>query len=490
MRFHAVVKTGVFSTSLFLQCCSAFLHSGFTTPSLQVSRPITRLLSTSTEHGSSVESFIPVNADDVDSDYEPSSPFLQIMKKRGFFHQCTNLEGLDKAMLEGEKENKPVSAYLGFDATADSLHVGSLLQIMILRHLQKCGHRPIVLVGGGTTKVGDPSGKDESRKMLTEESIQANIDGIAKVFERFLTFGEQPTEALLVNNDEWLSPLQYLQFLRDYGPYFTINRMMNYESVKVRLDREQPLTFLEFNYMILQAYDFLELRRRHDCILQLGGSDQWGNIVNGCDLNRKADQHTVYGLTAPLITTSDGKKMGKTANGAMWLNKEKLSEYEYWQFWRNTNDADVARFLKLFTELSLEEIDKLTNVEGAAINQAKVVLADEATRMLHGADCLPAIHDTVQSMFAGKGKSNSALQTVEVSQAEVDAGIPVVDLYMKLGMTKTKSEGRRLIKGGGARLNDEKITEEHLVILPEVFDEDQQIKLSSGKKKHGIIQIV
>mmetsp|Transcript_40233 Transcript_40233/g.52968 ORF Transcript_40233/g.52968 Transcript_40233/m.52968 type:complete len:480 (+) Transcript_40233:107-1546(+) len=415
---------------------------------------------------------------------EIKSSFLQNMRDRGFFHQCTDLEGLDKK-LSGDA---PVSAYLGFDATADSLHVGSLLQIMILRNLQQSGHKPIILVGGGTTKVGDPSGKDEARKMLTEETIQSNINGIASVFEKFIEFGDGPTDAMLVNNDEWLSNLNYLQFLRDYGPHFTINRMLNFESVKLRLDREQPLSFLEFNYMILQGYDFLELSRRYDVALQLGGSDQWGNIINGIDLARKVDQKHVFGLTAPLITTSDGKKMGKSAAGAVWLNADKLSAYDYWQFWRNTADDDVIRFMKLFTELPLEQIEEYSKLKGAAINEAKIVLADETTKMLHGEECLGPIKETVASMFAGKGSASGALPTVALTADEIEGGIPAVDCFIKLEFAKSKGEARRLIKGGGARLNDEKIQDENFLLTKNLFV-DGKVKLSSGKKKHGMIEI-
>jgi len=415
---------------------------------------------------------------------EVKSDFLNILKSRGYLHQCTDLLGLDRKMLA----QKPVAAYLGFDATASSLHVGSLLQILILRNLQKNGHKPIVLVGGGTTKVGDPSGKDEARKMLTEEQIQRNIDGITQVFMKFLKFGDGPTDAVLVNNDEWLSNLNYLTFLREYGPHFTINRMLNFESVKLRLDREQPLSFLEFNYMILQGYDFLELSRRYGVCLQLGGSDQWGNIINGIDLARKVDGKQLFGLTAPLITTSDGKKMGKSASGAVWLNADMLPPYDYWQFWRNTADQDVIRFMKLFTEIPLEKVAVYERLEGAAINEAKVILADEATKMLHGEGCLSGIKETAASLFLGKGSASEGLPTVTVSQAEVEKGVPVIDVYILLGFAKSKSEARRLIQGGGARLNDKKIESEDMIISKSDFVE-RKAKISSGKKKHGIVEI-
>ncbi|CAM9116366.1 unnamed protein product [Discosporangium mesarthrocarpum] len=361
---------------------------------------------------------------------------------------------------------------------------------MILRHLQNSGHQPIVLVGGGTTKIGDPSGKDESRQMLDEQGIQANINGITRVFEKFLRFGDGKNDAKLVNNDEWLSQLSYLGFLRDYGQHFTINRMMTFDSVRLRLDREQPLTFLEFNYMLLQAYDFTELYRRYGCVLQMGGSDQWGNMVNGVDLGRRVEGADLYALTAPLITTSDGKKMGKSADGAVWLNEDKLSAYDYWQFWRNTVDADVIRFIKLFTELPMEEIAVLEKLEGAGINEAKVVLADEATKMLHGPECLDQIHQTVKQVFAGRGGgSNAALPRAGVSAAAAEAGIPIIDLYLQLELAKTKSEVRRLIKGGGARLNDEKIEDEGFTLKIADFDVNGEVKISSGKKKHGIVAV-
>lgn len=414
------------------------------------------------------------------------SNFLQTLSARGYIHQCTDFKALDEACAAG----KPIAAYLGFDATAPSLHVGSLLQIMILRHLQKSGHKPLVLMGGGTTKVGDPSGKDEARKLMTYETIQGNIASISEVFRRFLAFGDGATDALLVNNDEWLSPLRYLDFLRDYGQHFTINRMLNFESVKMRLDRESPLSFLEFNYMILQAYDFLELSRRYQARLQLGGSDQWGNIINGVELARKVDGRHLFGLTAPLMTTSDGKKMGKTASGAVWLKKELLSEYDYWQFWRNTNDADVTRFLKLFTEVPLEKIVELARLEGAGINEAKVILADEATKLLHGEECLKEIHATVANLFAGGStEDTAALPRVVVTKSELgDAGVQVAELFVRLDLAKSKAEARRLIKGGGARLNGEQIKEETFVVTVDSFDKPE-IMLSAGKKKHGMIEL-
>jgi len=414
------------------------------------------------------------------------SEFLQEMQWRGFIHQATNIEGLDEALV-----SRSVTAYLGFDATASSLHVGSLLQIMLLRHYQRCGHKPVVLVGGGTTKVGDPSGKDASRVLMTQEKIDENIAGISQVFEKFITFGDGPTDALMVNNDDWLSGIEYLAFLREYGRYFTINRMLSFESVKQRLARESPLSFLEFNYMILQAYDFLELHRRHNAELQFGGSDQWGNIINGVELARKADGAALFGCTAPLLTTSDGKKMGKTADGAVWLNADLLTPFAYWQFWRNTDDADVGRFLRIFTELPRAEIESLEALKGAEVNQAKKVLADEATRMLHGAAVLDDIHATAESLFTsggGGGGSTDALPRVQLSEAEAGEGVPLLDLFIRLEFAKSKSEVRRLVKGGGARLNGEKVEDAELLVSAATFEGDaKELKLSAGKKKHGII---
>lgn len=427
---------------------------------------------------------------EVAADATLESEFLRTLQWRGFIAQATNLEALDQKLAQGR-----VVAYLGFDATANSLHVGSLLQIMLLRHFQRCGHKPIVLVGGGTTKVGDPSGKDASRQLLTQEQIAENIAGIVKAFEPFITFGDGPTDAVLVNNDEWLSSLQYLDFLRDYGRYFTVNRMLSFESVKQRLARESPLSFLEFNYMILQGYDFLELNRRYQAELQFGGSDQWGNIISGIELGRKADGAALFGLTAPLLTTSEGKKMGKTADGAVWLNPDLLSPFEYWQFWRNSADDDVGRFLKIFTELPKERIEELAALKGAEINGAKAVLADEATRMLHGDACLDEIRATAATLFGGGGgkgggADTSALPRVELAAKDAEEGIPVIDLFLQLEFGKSKGEVRRLVAGGGAKLNDVKIEDAALVVSKDTFGEASEIKLSSGKKKHGIIELV
>jgi len=422
-----------------------------------------------------------------------TSPFLKTMRDRGFLFQCTNLSELDSVLNDATSKNEAVSAYLGFDATADSLHVGSLLQIMILRHLQQSGHRPIVLIGGGTSKVGDPTGKDESRVMLTDDIIKKNTDGISKVFEKFLTFGDTtPSDAIMVNNDDWLSSISYLEFLRDYGQHFTINRMLSFESVKQRLAREAPFSFLEFNYMILQAYDFLELNRRYGAKLQLGGSDQWGNMISGCELGPRVDGAQLYALTAPLITTSDGKKMGKTAGGAVWLNADKLSEYDYWQFWRNTSDEDVIRFLKLFTELSLEDIETMEGWKGADINKAKIVLADEATALLHGRDCLKAIHDTIDSMFKGgksAGASTEGLNRIFVTDEEASEGIKLIDLFVKLDLASSKKEARRLIQGGGAKLGEEKITDENAVLNKDSFGGINEVTLRAGKKRAGVVEL-
>lgn len=438
-----------------------------------------RLASTATPVADS--SIYTTEADAVDN---LKSDFLKTMRDRGFLHQCTNLEELDEKLSQGTQ-----SAYLGFDATADSLHVGSLLQIMILRHFQKSGHRPIVLLGGGTSKVGDPTGKDESRVLLTEDQIQTNIEGIGRVFETFLKFGSNENEAVLVNNDDWLSSLKYLEFLRDYGRHFTINRMLSFESVKQRLAREAPLTFLEFNYMILQAYDFLELHRRYDVILQLGGSDQWGNMVSGTELGRRVHGASLYALTAPLMTTSDGKKMGKTANGAVWLNADRLSPYDYWQFWRNTSDDDVVKFLKLFTELPLEEIDNYEKLEGSQLNEAKIVLADEATALLHGRDCLSAIKETTANLFSGSGLNTEGLPRITVTKNEADEGIRYLDLFVNLKLANSKKEARRLIQGGGARLFDDKLDDENGSLFLKDFGDDTEVILRAGKKRAGVVEI-
>jgi tyrosyl-tRNA synthetase len=401
-----------------------------------------------------------------------NSSLLRVLAERGYIHQVT-----DAAALDALAAKQIVPGYIGFDATAPSLHVGSLVQIMMLRRLQQAGHKPIVLMGGGTTKVGDPSGKDESRKMLAPDVIAANIASIRRVFEHFLSFGDGPSDAVLVDNDDWLSPLGYLELLRDVGPHFTINRMMTFESVKLRLEREQPLTFLEFNYMILQAYDFRELALRADCRLQLGGSDQWGNIINGIDLGRRMDGAELFGLTTPLITTADGGKMGKTASGAVWLNADQLSAYDYWQFWRNTADADVVRFLKLFTDLPLERIAELGSLEGAAINDAKVVLANEATAMLHGREAASSAEATARETFSGGG-SGDDLPTLHVA-----GEIGIVAALTGLGFAASNGEARRKIGEGAVRLDGAVVSDPALVVTVT----DQLVKISLGKKKHGIL---
>lgn len=412
------------------------------------------------------------------------SDFIRTIAERGFLHQCTDLDALDSLAAQ-----ETITAYIGFDATADSLHVGSLMQIMILRWLQRTGHRPIVLMGGGTTRIGDPSGKDESRQLLDDQKIAANIAGIRQAFDSFLDFGAGPTDALLANNADWLDELAYIPFLRDVGRHFTINRMLTFDSVKLRLDREQPLTFLEFNYMILQAYDFLELARRDNCILQIGGSDQWGNIINGVELGRRVARKSFYGLTTPLITTASGAKMGKTAAGAVWLNRDRLSPYDYWQFWRNTEDADVGRFLRLFTELPLDEIARLEGLEGAEINDAKKVLATEATAMLHGRTDANRATETAQKTFE-QGTISADLPTVEVARSDLAAGMALFALLVQAGLASSNGEARRLIKGGGARINDVAVSEELAQVDLAAVNPDGVIKLSAGKKRHALVRPV
>ncbi len=411
------------------------------------------------------------------------SEMMRVLDTRGYIHQCTDAEGLDAAAVQGI-----VPAYVGYDATADSLHVGSLVSIMMLRRLQEAGHKPIVLMGGGTTKIGDPSGKDESRQLLTEAQIDANIAGIRKVFETFLSFDDGPTGAVMVNNADWLDALAYIPLLRDIGRHFTINRMLTFDSVRMRLDREQPLTFLEFNYMILQAYDFLELSRRTGCRLQMGGSDQWGNIVNGVELARRVDGTELFGLTTPLITTASGQKMGKTAAGAVWLNPDRLGPYDYWQFWRNTEDADVARFLRLFTDLPLDEIARLEALGGAEVNEAKKILATEATRLLHGEAAAEEAADTARRTFEA-GETAEGLPTIDVPRAELEAGIPAFALMTRAGLAASNGEARRLIRGGGGRLNDAKLeTDDQAIGLGDVTAEGV-IKLSAGRKRHALVKV-
>jgi tyrosyl-tRNA synthetase len=400
------------------------------------------------------------------------STLLKLLDERGYIHQLT-----DAAALDALAEKQVVPGYIGFDATAPSLHVGSLLQIMLLRRMQQAGHRPIVLMGGGTTKDGDPSGKDESRKLLTHEEIDANIAGIRRVFERFLTFGDGPTEAIMANNADWLDTLEYIPFLREVGKHFTINRMLTFDSVRLRLDREQPLTFLEFNYMILQAYDFLELSRRVGCRMQLGGSDQWGNIVNGIELARRIDGAEMFGVTSPLITTSDGAKMGKTAAGAVWLNAELLSPYDYWQFWRNTSDADVGRFLRLFTDLPLDEIARLESLPGAEVNQAKIVLATETTAMLHGREAALAAQQTAKQTFEGGGTGE------DLPRLSVGGGMNIAHALTAIGFTPSNKEAKRKIAEGAVRLDDMPVEDAALMVTVAA----EPVKLSLGRKKHGLL---
>lgn len=410
--------------------------------------------------------------------YAPRSDFLHVMQSRGFLADCTDLQSLDEALLSG-----PQRAYIGFDATAKSLHVGSLIQIMMLRWFQKTGHEPITLMGGGTTKVGDPSFRADERPLLGPEQIDANIAGIKQVFAVYIDYD---AGALMLNNAEWLDGLNYLDFLRDIGRHFSINRMLSFESVKSRLDREQSLSFLEFNYMILQAYDFMELHRRYGCILQLGGSDQWGNIVNGIDLTRRVIDGEVYGLTSPLLTTSDGKKMGKSQSGAVWLNPEMLSPYAFWQFWRNTTDADVGRFLKLYTELPLEECERLGALEGAEINEAKATLATEVTTLLHGAAAAQAAADTARDVFE-KGGVGDDLPTLTLTPADVGDGISIVQLIVKSGLAGSGKEAKRLISEGGARMNDAPLDNAGLMVDANALA--APIKLSAGKKRHALVQL-
>jgi tyrosyl-tRNA synthetase len=426
-----------------------------------------------------------------------TSDFLKTLDQRGFIAQCTDDKALDAALGSDSSDGSSsegsgsdgggiVTGYIGYDCTAPSLHVGNLISILMLRRLQQAGHRPIVVIGGGTTKVGDPSGKDESRQLLTQDKIDENKKTIRATFERFLTFGDGPTDAIMVDNDDWLSKLNYIEFLRDYGRHFSVNRMMSFDSVKLRLEREQPLSFLEFNYMILQAYDFLELNRRYDCTLQMGGSDQWGNIVNGIDLTRRTDQKSAYGLTTNLLTTASGAKMGKTAQGAVWLNADLLSVYDYWQFWRNTEDADIGRFLKLFTELPLDEIARLEALEGADLNEAKKILATQATAMCHGLEAAQKAEATALETFEGGGTSTD-LPSVDMQASLLDEGLGLLQAFVLAGLAGSNGEARRLVQGGGAKVNDTaqkdiaaQLTKDDLV--------NGTIKLSAGKKRHVLLR--
>lgn len=413
--------------------------------------------------------------------YHPKSDFLRVMFERGFVADCTDYQALDEALVKGV-----VPAYIGYDATAASLHVGHLMNIMVLRWLQRTGHKPITLMGGGTTKVGDPSFRAEERPLLTPAQIDANIAGMQQVFARYLSYGDGASDAVMLNNAEWLDSLNYLDFLRDIGRHFSVNRMLSFESVKSRLDREQSLSFLEFNYMILQAYDFLELYRRYGCRLQMGGSDQWGNIVNGVDLTRRVLDAEIWGLTTPLLTTSDGRKMGKSASGAVWLRGDMLSPYEFWQFWRNTTDADVGRFLKLYTDLPVAECDRLGALQGSEINAAKVILANEVTTLLHGAEAAAAAEATARVVFE-QGGIGGDLPTVTLTAEEAAEGISLPQLFVRAGLAKSGKDAKRLIGEGGARVNDADATDASVIIR--AADLVQPLKLTAGRKRHARVVI-
>ncbi|MFL2798162.1 MAG: tyrosine--tRNA ligase [Paracoccaceae bacterium] len=414
-------------------------------------------------------------------DYQIKSDFLKIMIERGFLSDCTNYEHLDRALLKSI-----VPGYIGFDATAPSLHVGSLIQIMMLRWLQKTGHQPIVLMGGGTTKVGDPSFRADERPLLTPESIDTNISSIKNVFTNYVSFNDASNTAIMVNNAEWLDDLNYLTFLRDIGRHFSINRMLSFESVKSRLDREQSLSFLEFNYMILQAYDFMELNKRYGCLLQMGGSDQWGNIVNGIDLTRRSTEVELFGLTSALLETSEGKKMGKSQDGAIWLDKKLLSSYQFWQFWRNTADADVGKFLKLYTEIPIDECMRLENMKGAELNEAKIILANHVTSLLHGDDASQAAEKTATDVFI-KGSHGDELPTLEISLDELGNGLSIVQLFVRTGLVHSGKEAKRLISENGARLNDS-LLDNHTILISQA-DLINHVKLSAGKKRHALVKL-
>ena len=413
--------------------------------------------------------------------YEPKSDFLRTIIERGFLADCTDLQTLDDALIKG-----CVPAYIGYDATAKSLHVGHLLNIMLLRWFQKSGNKPITLMGGGTTKVGDPSFRADERPLLTTEAIDENISSMKQVFAKYLRYGDASSDAIMLNNAEWLDGLNYLEFLRDIGRHFSVNRMLSFESVKSRIDREQSLSFLEFNYMILQAYDFLELHRRQGCLLQMGGSDQWGNIVNGIDLTRRVADAQIFGLTTPLLTTSDGRKMGKSQGGAIWLNADLLSPYEFWQFWRNTTDADVGRFLKLYTELPVEECNRLGALEGSDINEGKIVLANEVTTLCHGAEAAATAEATARAVFEQGGLGDD-LPTVALSADEAADGVSIVQLFVRAGLSKSGKDAKRLIAEGGARLNDDVVTDASLVL--KTSDLSEAIKLTAGRKRHAMVTL-
>ena len=411
--------------------------------------------------------------------YHPKSDFLRVMRERGFVADCTDFQALDEVLLRGT-----VPAYIGYDATAASLHVGHLMNIMVLRWLQKCGHKPITLMGGGTTKVGDPSFRAEERPLLTAQKIDDNIAGLKKVFSRYLAYGDGPTDAVMLNNAEWLDALNYLDFLRDIGRHFSVNRMLSFESVKSRLDREQSLSFLEFNYMILQAYDFLEIHRRYGCLLQMGGSDQWGNIINGVDLTRRVVDHEIFGLTTPLLTMSDGRKMGKSLGGAVWLNADMLSPYEFWQFWRSVPDADVSKFLKIFTELPVDECERLSSLQGSDINIAKITLANHATTLLHGENSAAAAAATAREVFE-RGGVGDELPTLKLNVKDIVQGITIAQLFVRSGLAATGKDAKRLISEGGARMNDEIVLDAgYRIGAGELVD---PLKLTAGKKRHALV---
>jgi tyrosyl-tRNA synthetase len=410
------------------------------------------------------------------------SDFLNVLQSRGFIHQISDPDSLDALAARGE-----LTAYIGFDCTAPSLHVGSMVQIMCLYWLQQTGNKPIALMGGGTTRVGDPSGKDETRKILSIEDIERNKDGIKQVFSKFLTFGDGKHDAVMPDNAEWLTKLNWIEMLRDIGRHFSVNRMLAMDSVKLRLERDQEMSFIEFNYMILQAYDFAVLNQRYDCRLQMGGSDQWGNIVNGIDLGRRMGTPQLHALTTPLITTSSGEKMGKTASGAVWLNADMKSPYEYWQFWRNTDDADVERFLKLFTTLPLTEVARLAALQGAEINEAKKALADAATTLLHGAEAARVAAETARQTFEEGGIAEN-LPSIDISRGELEAGIGVLASFVKAGLVASNGEARRQIKGGGLRVNDASVTDEKMTLTPSDLTAEGVIKLSMGKKRHVLLK--
>ncbi len=416
------------------------------------------------------------------STFKPRSDFLRIMIERGYLHQCTDLEALDAALNAGV-----VTTYVGYDATADSLHIGHLISIMMLRWLQKCGHKPITLMGGGTTKVGDPTDKDQQRPLLSDAVIAANIAGIQKTFAKFLKFGDGPTDAVMLNNAEWLERFGYVEFLRDYGVHFSVNRMLAFDSVKLRLEREQPMSFLEFNYMLMQATDFVELNRRLGCSLQMGGSDQWGNIIVGVELIRRMEGKQAFGLTTPLLATASGEKMGKSVGGAVWLNADRLSPYDYWQMWRNTEDADVVKFLKLFTDLPMDEIARLERLEGAEINEAKKVLANEATTLLHGAEAAETAAAASKAAFED-GRLSDDLPTFEVSRAELEAGIALAAVVADAGLASSRGEARRLAQGGGLRVNDKVEADGQRTLVLADVGAGGVIKLAAGKKKIVLIK--